>query len=106
RVRLLAVYSEKRAKKWPDVPTLKELGYGISEQSPYGIAGPPGMAPAVMARLHDAFQQALDDPEHLKTLETLNQDVVYMSGADFAAHARRETARQAGIVARFGLKQQ
>ncbi|OVZ57450.1 hypothetical protein CDO44_18220 [Pigmentiphaga sp. NML080357] len=105
KLRLLAVYSDKRARKWPDAPTLKELKFGISEQSPYGIAGPPGMPPAIVARLHDAFKQALNDPEHLKTLETLNQDVVYMSSAQFAEHAKKETARQAQIVQRFGLKQ-
>jgi len=105
RLRLLTVYSEDRAKKWPDVPTLKELGYGISEQSPYGIAGPPGMQPAVIERLHAAFKKALYDPEHLRTLDMLNQNVVYMSGEQFAEHAKHETARQAEIVERFGLKQ-
>lgn len=105
KLRLLAVYSDKRAKKWPDVPTLKELGLGISEQSPYGIAGPPKMPAAIVAKLHDAFKRALYDSAHLKTLETLNQDAVYMSSAQFAEHAKAETARQAAIVQRFGLRQ-
>lgn len=106
KVRLLAVYGEERAKKWPDAPTLKELGFNISERSPYGIAGPKGMDPAVVARLHDAFKAALNDPEHLRTLAALNQDVVYMNTADFTAHARRQIGVQAEIVKRFQLAAQ
>jgi tripartite-type tricarboxylate transporter receptor subunit TctC len=103
KVRLLAVYGEERAKKWPNAPTLKEMGFNISERSPYGIAGPKGMDPAIVARLHDAFKAALNDPEHLRTLAALNQDVVYMSTADFTAHARRQIGVQADIVKRFNL---
>lgn len=106
KVRLLAVYGEERAKKWPDAPTLKEMGFNISERSPYGIAGPKGMDPAIVARLHDAFKAALNDPEHLRTLAALNQDVVYMNTADFTAHARRQIGVQAEIVKRFNLAAQ
>ena len=106
KVRLLAVYGEERAKKWPSAPTLKEMGFNISERSPYGIAGPKGMDPAIVARLHDAFKAALNDPEHLRTLAALNQDVVYMSTADFTAHARRQIGVQAEIVKRFNLAAQ
>jgi tripartite-type tricarboxylate transporter receptor subunit TctC len=105
KLRLLAVYGENRAKNWPDAPTLKEMGFDISERSPYGIAGPKGMDPAVTAKLHDAFRKALNDPEHLKTLATLNQEVVYMSTEQFTAHARKQSAIQAAIVKRFNLAQ-
>jgi tripartite-type tricarboxylate transporter receptor subunit TctC len=105
KLRLMAVYGENRAKKWPDAPTLKELGFNISERSPYGIAGPAGMDPAITAVLHEAFKKALNDPEHLRTLANLNQEVVYMSSEDFTAHARSQSQVQADIVKRYGLKQ-
>jgi tripartite-type tricarboxylate transporter receptor subunit TctC len=106
KVRLLAVYGDERAKKWPSVPTLKELGFDISERSPYGIAGPKGMSPAIVARLHDAFKKAIYDPQHLKTLADLNQEVVYMNTADFTAHAKKQLVIQAAIVRRFNLAAQ
>lgn len=105
KMRLLVTYGEKRSKNWPNVPTLKELGFNIVERSPYGLAGPAGMDPAVVAKLHDAFKKALDDPEHLRTLEKLNQDVIYMTGKEFAEHAKKQSEVQAAIVKRFGLKQ-
>jgi tripartite-type tricarboxylate transporter receptor subunit TctC len=104
RLRLLATYGETRAKRWPSVPTLKELGINITENSPYGIAGPKGMDPAVLAKLHDAFKKALYDPEHMKVLDTLNQEVVYMTPEQYTAHARKQLEVQADIVKRFNLK--
>lgn len=106
KVRLLAVYGENRPKNWPDVPTLKELGYNISERSPYGIGAPEGLDPKVREILHDAFKKALNDPDHLQTLETLNQEVIYMTGEEFTEHAEKQFEVQREIVNRFGLNNQ
>lgn len=40
QMRLLMTFGEKRTQRWPDVPTAKELGYGVVSTSPYGLAGP------------------------------------------------------------------
>lgn len=106
KVRLLAVYGENRPKNWPDVPTLKELGFDISESSPYGIGAPAGLPSDVRSTLHDAFKKAINDPEHLRTLETLNQEVIYMTGEQFTEHAAKQTEVQRAIVERFGLNTQ
>jgi tripartite-type tricarboxylate transporter receptor subunit TctC len=105
KLRLLVTFGEQRARRWPGVPTLKELGYGVVENSPYGIAGPEGMDPAVVERLHDAFKKALQEPDHLRTLDTLNQEIVYMTPQQYTAHARAQVGVQADIVRRFNLKQ-
>ena len=42
-LRLLATWGDKRMKRFPNVPTLKELGYGIVSTSSFGIGGPKGM---------------------------------------------------------------
>ncbi len=42
KLRLLVTYGSKRTKKWPDVPTLAELGYETVSDSPFGIGGPRG----------------------------------------------------------------
>ena len=58
KLRLLATYGSKRAQRWPNVPTLLELGYQTVSDSPFGVCGPKGMEPAVTARIHDAFSPA------------------------------------------------
>jgi tripartite-type tricarboxylate transporter receptor subunit TctC len=93
QMRLLMTFGEKRTQRWPDVPTAKELGYGVVSTSPYGLAGPKGMDPAVVRKLHDAFKKAMDDPRHVEVLRQLNQDAWYRSGADYAQWAGRPLPR-------------
>jgi len=103
QMRLLVTFGENRTKRWPTVPTAKELGYGVVSSSPYGIVGPKGMDPAVVKTLHDAFRKAMDDPKHIEMLEQLNQEVWYRSGDDYAAWARETFARDKALIERLGL---
>ena len=62
-VRVLCIWTETRNARLPDTPTLKELGYPFVFDSPFGLAGPKGMDPGIVKKLHDAFKQAQDDPK-------------------------------------------
>jgi tripartite-type tricarboxylate transporter receptor subunit TctC len=103
KLRLLATFSNARTKRWPRVPTVKELGYDVVVTSPYGIAGPKGLDPSVTKRLHDAFRAALQDPATLKTMDQLDQVTEYLGSADYAAYARKLYVEQGEIVKRLGL---
>ena len=103
QMRLLMTFGEKRTQRWPDVPTAKELGYGVVSTSPYGLAGPKGMDPAVVRKLHDAFKKAMDDPRHVEVLRQLNQDAWYRSGADYAQWVRDAYAKDKVLIDRLGL---
>jgi tripartite-type tricarboxylate transporter receptor subunit TctC len=84
KLRLLMVWTDKRSPSFPDVPTLKELGYPLVYDSPYGIAGPKGMDPKVVAKLDDAFRKAVEDPAVQATMVRLDQVVNYKNPADYA----------------------
>ena len=106
RVRLLAVMTPNRLPSWPDVPTLKELGYDVEVLPLLMIAGPKGMDPAVVRRIHDVFRKAAFDPAFQKVLDGDNQAVIYM---DADACRKLELERfevERKIVAEFGLAQQ
>ena len=104
RARLLVTWGAERTKRWPSVPTLKDLGYGIVSDSPFGIAGPKGMDPAVVKTLHDAFRRAMDDPNYLKTLERYDQPVKYMTGAEYTAYARNQFEQDRVMMEKLGLR--
>ena len=104
RLRLLNTWGAQRTKRWPTVPTLKDLGYPIVSNSPYGLAGPKGMDPAVTKTLHDAFKKALEDPEYLKTLEKFDQEAFYLSSEDYAALAKKTFEEERIAIQRLGLK--
>jgi tripartite-type tricarboxylate transporter receptor subunit TctC len=104
RLRLLCTWGAARTKRWPNVPTLKDLGYPIVSNSPYGLAGPKGMDPAVVKVLHDAFKKALEDPEFQKMLDKYDQDVYYLGSADYAAFAKKSIEEEQKAVRNLGLK--
>ena len=103
--RLLATFSPKRLKHFPDVPTLRELGYDFAGTSPWGIIGPKGMDPAVVKALHDGFRKAMDDPAFLQTLDTVVTEPMYMSTEDYQRFTARQIPVEKAIVERYGLAQ-
>jgi tripartite-type tricarboxylate transporter receptor subunit TctC len=103
QMRLLVTFGDTRTKRWPNVPTAKELGYGVVSTSPYGIAGPKGMDPAVVKTLHDAFKKAIDDPKHLELLAQLSQDVWYLNSEDYTRWVRDTFGKEKALIDRLGL---
>lgn len=104
QLRLLSTWGVNRTRRWPNAPTLKDLGYGIVSNSPYGLAGPRGMDPKIVRILHDAFRKAMDDPAYQKVLERLDQENVYMSGEDYAKFAKKTHDEEKIVIERMGLK--
>lgn len=60
KTRILAVAGEKRRPDFPNVPTLKELGYPVSLEFVSGVVAPKGLPPEVRAKLAEAFRKAHD----------------------------------------------
>ena len=103
KLRLLATYGSKRTKKWPNVPTLDELGYKTVSDSPFGVVGPKGMDAAVVKTLHDAFRKTLDDPAVLAVLDRYDQSVIYLDTAADTRYARETFDYEKGLIERLGL---
>ena len=102
-LRLLATYGSKRTKRWPQVPTLNELGYDTVSDSPFGIAGPKGMDPALVRKLHDAFKKTLEDPAVLATFDKYDQTVIYMGTEEYTKFIRETYAKEKATIERLGL---
>jgi tripartite-type tricarboxylate transporter receptor subunit TctC len=104
RLRLLVTWGAERAKRFPDVPTLREQGVDVVSVSPYGLAGPKGMDPAVVQAVHDAFKAALDDSAHLAVLERYDMSVAYLDSAGYAAAAWRQYEEDGAMIRQLGLR--
>ena len=68
-----------------------------------GIVGPKGMDPRVVKILHDAFKKAMDDPENLRILQTLDQVYWYRSSEDYARWAAETFVTERALIERLGL---
>ena len=103
QVRLLMVWTKDRLKRWPDVPSLAELGYPWTFDSPWGFAGPKGMDPAVVKKLHDAFKKSLDDPKVLAIMDSYLMPPHYADGAGYMEIVKQLTAIETEGVKRIGM---
>jgi tripartite-type tricarboxylate transporter receptor subunit TctC len=101
--RLLATYGSKRTRRWPNIPTLHELGFETLADSPFGIGAPRGMDPAVTRRLHDGFRKTLEDPAVLASFEKYDQSVIYMNTEDYTKFAHETFAKEKVIIEKLGL---
>jgi tripartite-type tricarboxylate transporter receptor subunit TctC len=103
KLRLLVTFGDQRTSRWSQVPTLKELGYGIVATSPYGLAGPRGMPPAVVQTLHQAFKTAMFEPAHIAELAKYDQELAYLGPDDYARVMRDAYQAERRTVERLGL---
>ena len=89
KVRPLAIFSEDRSQKFPDVPTLKELGYYNvpATSSVLGISGPPGLPDEIRKILTDSLTKTIKNPEFSSKIEKMGPTCIFMSGSEFHAVA-------------------
>lgn len=102
QLRALTVRSAERAKRFPDMPALRESGADIV--SAYGLAGPRGMNPEHVRVLHDAFREALFDPAHVAILDRFDMAPWHMAPEEYATFARRTFAEEGEMIRRLGLR--
>ena len=103
KLRLLNTWGAKRLARFPNTPTLMELGLGIVQASPYGIGGPKGMDPGLIKAVHDAFKQAMEMPNHVEVLAKYDQELLYMNSAQYTRFAEETFAKEKALVEKLGL---
>jgi tripartite-type tricarboxylate transporter receptor subunit TctC len=104
QMRALCVWSAERAPRFPNVPTLRELGYDIVVTSNYGISGPPRMDPGVVRVLHDAFRAALMSEENTRVRNQFDMPLVYMNSDEYQQFIVSRAAWERDMVNRLGIR--
>jgi tripartite-type tricarboxylate transporter receptor subunit TctC len=101
-VKAYAVSAGERLANLPNVPTAKEAGINYEMSVWAGLFAPKGTPPAVVAKLADALDKALDDASVRQTLTQLGGSIpakAERSPAAFDRFVRAEVARWAPILA-------
>ncbi|RVT95403.1 tripartite tricarboxylate transporter substrate binding protein [Rhodovarius crocodyli] len=99
RLRPILITGDRRAANLPDVPTAREAGLNdFVVYSWQGFGGPPGMAPALLGRVHEAAVGALRSPAVEPRLTELGFDVVASSPEEFASFQMAEIERWKRVV--------
>lgn len=103
KMRLIVTWGPRRMAGFPNVPTLKEVGIPISQTSQWGLIAPKGTDPAILARLHDAFKQAMEAPEFRQALARFEMEPEYRNSKDFRQFAVETMKQEKVILEQLGL---
>jgi tripartite-type tricarboxylate transporter receptor subunit TctC len=105
QARWLHVWSAQRLPRWPDAPTLKELGYsdiilGLS----LGIVGPAGLDPDVARRLEEVLMDSARDPQYRAALARYDMALDLQGSEAYAAHLRAVVIAERQLIERLNLR--
>ena len=102
-VRVLALFAEKPRADYPQVPTLKELGYDIPCPVFHTICGPKGMPDGIVRKLEDAFTKAIKEPAFIKGTQELRIPIVYRNSKELTEYVNRNYEAFGKLIAEMGL---
>ena len=103
QMRALSVWTADRVARFPNVPTLKELGYDLTVTSPYGVSGPKGMDEGIVRVLHDAMKDALMSRENAEVRSRFDMPLVYQDTQTYRAFIAERVEYEKAMVRRLNL---
>jgi tripartite-type tricarboxylate transporter receptor subunit TctC len=102
KMRALATWGATRLAAFPDVPTLKELGYDVEYYIWTGLFAPRGVPANVIQTLRDATRKAVEDPEFKSSMDKARTPVAYQDADEFKAFWDRDAQRIAATIQFIG----
>ncbi len=105
KIRALAMTSDKRSSRLPDLPSANEAGYpALIMYSWQALFAPKGTPEAIVQKMSDAVAKALAQPDVRERLATLGFEPVGSSPAALRVLVEREVPKWGDVARRAGIK--
>lgn len=103
RFRVLAAFTDTRHPQLPSTPTLGEYGFPLEMGSARALAVPAGVHPSVKEKLHRAFVEAFNNPNHIREAQDRRLSLQYMSGDEVLQYMSDQEAFLNETLPRIGI---
>jgi tripartite-type tricarboxylate transporter receptor subunit TctC len=104
KLRVLAVFADRRHPSFPEAPTFSELGMPSMPPGLNGLFAPKGTPPAIVSTLERACEQATQSEAFRAAAQRLHQPVVYLGSAAFAERAHLDYRYKGELIKVLGMK--
>ncbi len=98
KLRALAVTSPKRSALVPELPAVAELLPGFESVTWFGVYGPRGLPPEIVARVNQAVNAALAEPDLKERFARLGAETTGGTPQAFAATVKAESAKWKKVI--------
>jgi len=103
--RMVAVMSAERSPAFPDVPTMRDLGYpNFKVETWYGILAPAGTPAPIVAKLSAEIDSILQEPDVRAQLARQGMNPIGGTPARLGSYVKEDLARWKRVVEETGLK--
>ena len=102
KLRGLATLGATRLANFPEIPTMKELGYDVEYYLWTGFFAPKNVPAHVLKVLRDATRQVVQDPDFKNAMEKIQTPIAYQDADEFSEWWDRDARILAGVVKRIG----
>jgi tripartite-type tricarboxylate transporter receptor subunit TctC len=102
-VKILAIPESEKNPKYPNVPTLKELGYDFANDVLFTIVGPAGLPEEVAKKLESAFTKAAQSSEVKTVIDNLDLVPVLYVGKEYGEYLKNYWFRMEKTLKETGL---
>lgn len=104
RLRILANSGARRVPNYPDVPTYKEVVPNNPEMTVwYGIVGPAGMSPALVAKMSTDIASAMQQPEVRAMLQEKSLDAASAGPEEFKQRVNTDSRKYGELIRQMNL---
>ena len=104
-LRVVGVAADQRMAIFPDAMTFKEAGLkGVESLNWYGMFGPAGMSPSLVAQIHQDLKKVTADPAVAKQMQGQGAQIVVSAPEDFRRFLVGETEKWTTVAQRGGIK--
>jgi tripartite-type tricarboxylate transporter receptor subunit TctC len=102
KLRALAHWGDKPLQSLPEVPGLKQSGYGVSFAQWSALFVPAGTPDAVVQKLRAAAKQAANDPQVIQTIGRAGSPIEYLDAPEFQAYWDQDASLMVDAVRKIG----
>jgi tripartite-type tricarboxylate transporter receptor subunit TctC len=103
--RAIGVMGKQRVASLPEVPTLAEQGFpDVDIAGWFMVAGPKGLPPAQVKRIHDAITTAFNSAEVKAAMARQDNLIAPTTPEAALAHLKSEQERYARLVKKADIK--
>jgi tripartite-type tricarboxylate transporter receptor subunit TctC len=103
KLRLLAVFTPKRMKAFPDVPTFMERGINFAVHSCLSFMGPAGMPKDVVEKLQNAFAESMKSKIFLDVMDKFDMPTAYLSSDALTKFVNKDYQETGELIKALGI---